>query len=91
MIFNQSELGKRAHELYENTLSAVVETQENIGKMIVMDVEQGEYEIDSLGQAALKRLRARCPEKRPESTFAIRIGYDAAYGVGATITRTASK
>ena len=87
-ISKQTTLGSRAHAIYDRDLKPVVETEANIGKMLVLDVDQVEYEIDTEGSTALKRLRARCPEMTSQSTFAFRIGYDAAYGVGATISRT---
>jgi len=39
------ELGRIGHELYEKNLRAKVETKENIGKIISIDIDTGEYEI----------------------------------------------
>ncbi len=50
-----SNLGRRARELYER-LRLVVETPENIGKFIVLDVESGDYEADEQGIKSSRRL-----------------------------------
>jgi hypothetical protein len=42
---NERELGERARNLYER-LRAEVETPENVGKLIVLDMDSGDYEID---------------------------------------------
>jgi len=88
---SNSEISRRGHLLYEQQLRANVEIEENIGKIIVLDVENGHYEIDSDGLQANKRLRTRYPNTDPYNLFAIRIGYDAVFAVGSTLTWTADK
>jgi hypothetical protein len=88
---SNAEISRRGHLLYEEQLRSNVETEENIGKIIVLDVENGHYEIDQDGLLANKRLRARFPETDPYNLFAIRIGYDAVFAVGSTLTRIAGK
>jgi hypothetical protein len=39
------EITKRAEELYENKIRLLVEKTENIGKIISINVDTGEYEI----------------------------------------------
>jgi hypothetical protein len=68
------EVSKRAWEIYYK-LRAQIETDENIGKMMVIDVDSGDYEIDDLVGRAAERLQARHPESR---RFGIRIGYKTA-------------
>ena len=58
----EDEIDRRGEELYEKTIRAKVETPENIGREIVIDVETGDYEIDADGLAASRRLLARHPE-----------------------------
>jgi hypothetical protein len=41
------EIVQRPKAIYENQIRAKVETQENIGKIISIDIETGDYEIDS--------------------------------------------
>jgi len=86
---SNSEISRRGHLLYEQGLRQKVETSENIGKMIVFDVVTGQYEIDADGILANARLRAHYPDLDPDHLFAIRIGYDAAFAIGSTLTRTA--
>ncbi|MFO1433205.1 MAG: hypothetical protein U1F76_24380 [Candidatus Competibacteraceae bacterium] len=66
---NNAELGQQARELYER-LRAKVETPENIGKLIVMDVASGDYEIDKLGIEASLHLQARHPGSSLSMHFA---------------------
>ena len=82
------EISRRGHLLYEQELRQRVETEDNIGKIIVMDVETGHYEIDDNGIQANRRLRESWPDTDPYHLFAIRIGYNAVFAVGSTLTRT---
>lgn len=75
-----STLGRRAQELYER-LRPDVETPENIGKLIVMDVESGDYEIDDSGIETSRRLQSRHPN-------ALRIGYKAVETLGGILEPT---
>jgi hypothetical protein len=86
---SNSEVSRRGHVLYEQELRSIVESDENIGKIILVDVQTGHYEIDTDGLNANKRLRTRFPDTDPYNLFAIRIGYDAVFAVGSTLTRTA--
>ena len=79
---------ERAREL-ETYLQ--VETEENIGKILVLDVETGDYAIDAKGLVANRLLRERHPEARSETLYAFRIGYDAVYAIDNTITRTVNR
>ena len=51
----------------------------NIGKMVIIDVATGDYEVDASGLEAARRLHT----KRPDAErYAIRIGYRAADAIG---------
>ena len=79
------ELAERARELYE-PLRPQVETPQNIGKLIVLDVESGDYEIDDeTGIASSRRLQARHPSAR---LFALRIGYKTAVSFCGALERS---
>lgn len=82
----REEIGRRGQEIYESQLRARVETPENVGKIISIDVQSGDYEIDDDLIKAGDRLRARRPDAL---LYGARIGYDAVYGIGSTVTRTA--
>ena len=74
------EIASRAEALYRQNLRDKVESDErNVGKIILIDVRSGDYELDDTGIAASGRLRARHPDAEP---YAIRIGYDAVYRFG---------
>jgi hypothetical protein len=79
------EIGRIGHELYEKNIRAKVETEENIGKIISIDIETGDYEIgDDVLQTA-KRLLAKNPDA---PIWTERVGYDAVYTIGGTLNRT---
>ncbi len=65
----------RAWELYYR-LRPQIETPENIGKLILLDLDSGDYEIaqDELGFAASALVRERHPNA---DVFGLRIGYEA--------------
>ena len=78
------ELGHIGHELYENTLRAKVETQENIGKVIFIDIDTGDYEIgDDLIVTANRLLN----KHKEAAIWSERIGYNAVYAVGGSLHR----
>jgi hypothetical protein len=83
--FNRDEVARRGQELYEQGLSARVETPENIGKLISIDIETGDYEIgNDLVEIGLK-LQAKHPGA---ALWGERIGFNAVYAVGGTLVRT---
>ncbi len=79
------EISERGKALYQE-LRQRVETPENIGKEIVIDVESGDYEIATEGLTAGKRLRSRRPDAH---LYGARIGYNAVYAIGGALERTA--
>lgn len=84
---SNKEIGRRGRELYENGIRQQVETEDNIGKIITIDVETGDYEIgnDNDFEAAY-RLQAKHPDA---ALLGLRIGYNAVYGLGGVVERTA--
>lgn len=79
------EIDRLGQELYEGRLRALVETPENIGRELVMDVASGDYEIDADGLAASRCLQARRPGA---PLYGVRIGYNAVYAIGGSLRRT---
>jgi hypothetical protein len=71
--------------LYQQQIRTLVEGSDSIGKIVVIDVESGDYEVDTDILAASHRLRERHENAR---IWAERIGYNAVYAVGGTLTRT---
>jgi hypothetical protein len=82
---SSEEVARRGKALYEQNIRAQVETEENIGKMVVIDVETGEYDIDETGIESARRLHAKCPDA---ALFGIRIGYNVAASFGGVMERT---
>src|SRR4051812_47831112 len=78
------EIERRGMEIYE-TLRARVETEENIGKIIVIDTKSGDYEIADEGLKAGRRVQQRHPDA---AMLCLRIGYNAVYSFGGVLTRT---
>jgi hypothetical protein len=84
--FSGEEIDRRGDAIYEQSIRRSVETEENIGKIIAIDIESGDYEINQDVLAAARRLLARHPGA---AAWGTRIGYNAAYALGGTLTRTA--
>ena len=84
--YSGEEIGRRGQEIYENHLRALLETEENIGKIVSIDIESGDYEIADDLVAAGRRLQQRHPDAM---IYGKRIGYNAVYAVGGSLVRTA--
>jgi hypothetical protein len=82
---SRSDTAEQGEALYERKIRASVETPENIGKMVIMDVETEEYEVDDLGLDAARHLQARHPDAL---LYGKRIGYDVSEALGGTMERT---
>lgn len=76
--YTKEEIARRGSELYEREIRAKVE-EGNIGKVVVIDIETGDYEIDDEQLTAAHRLRAKHPDA---AAYAIRIGYPALAKIG---------
>jgi hypothetical protein len=87
ILLSREEVAKRAKKLYESKFRQAVETEENIGQMIIIDIETGEYEIDKTGLQASRSLRAKNPYGR---LFGIRIGYNVAASFGGGVMERVS-
>ena len=85
---SNEEIDRRGQELYISKIKQDVETPENIGKEIVIDVETGEYEIDEDG---LKASRILMSKHADAAIFGLRIGYNAVYAIGGVLTQTARR
>lgn len=87
IFWSVEEVARRAKEFYENGIRQEVEHGDNIGKMIVIDAETGEYGIDKTGVETALKLKQKKPMAR---LFTMRIGYDVAFSFGgASMERTA--
>jgi len=80
-----SGLSERAETIYAERLRHIVENEHNIGKMLILEVESGDYEIDKLGIESAHKLQARHPGAE---LFGIRIGYTTAYAFDGELERS---
>ncbi|WP_088240085.1 hypothetical protein [Calothrix rhizosoleniae] len=86
LFWTIEEVAQRAKQFYEHGIRQQVEHGDNIGKMIVIDAETGEYGIDKTGVESALRLKQKSPNAR---LFTMRIGYDVAVSFGhAPMVRT---
>ena len=65
-------------------LRSQLETPDKIGKMVIIEPESGDFEIDELGVRAARRLRER---RKNGDLFGIRIGYKHAESFGGGLIR----
>lgn len=84
--FSREEIARRGKELYQQRLRTQVETADNIGKIIAIDLGTGDYEIDKDLIVACDRLKAKHPNT---VTWVARVGYDAVYAIGGALVKTA--
>ncbi len=85
MLLSREEVARRAEQLYEQGIREQVETPANIGKMVIIDVETGDFGVDELGFEAADSLKAKNPGAR---LFGIRVGYNVAASLGGILERT---
>ena len=83
--YSGEEIVRRGEELYEASIRHKIETSENIGKIVSIDIETGDYAVDADPVVAGLRIQSRHPEA---AIYGKRIGYDAAFALGGTLTRT---
>jgi hypothetical protein len=81
---NPLKIARRGQDLYNRSIRTQVETQDNNGKIIAIDLTTGNYEIDDNLLAATDRLQSQFPEA---IIWAERIGFNAVYAVGGTLTK----
>ena len=84
----RDEIGRQARSLYEQRIRQQVEKEENIGKMVIIDVDTGDFEVDTLGIESARKIRQRHPHAH---LFGMRIGYNVAESFGGVIERTEFK
>jgi hypothetical protein len=76
--YTKEELGRRGRELYECTVLPQI-GEGNRGKIVVMDVETGEWEIGDDNLELAHRMLA----KRPDAAlYAMRVGFPAVVKIG---------
>jgi hypothetical protein len=84
IFWTVEEVAAKAKKLYADKIRSTVEHEDNIGKMVVIDAETGEYAVDRSGIHSAIALKAKSPNAR---LFTIRIGYDVSVAFGGNIDR----
>jgi hypothetical protein len=79
--YSREEVVARGQAIYERDIHALVEPDHR-GKLIVIDIESGDYEIDEKAYAAKDRLAARHPDG---ARCILRIGFPAAFRFSSAI------
>jgi hypothetical protein len=79
------EVAQRGKDLYEQHIRSQVETANNIGKLVSIDVETGKYEVGDDLLVICQQLQLLHPGA---AIWTERIGFNAVYAVGGTLVRT---
>lgn len=76
--YSSAEIAERGQSLYEREIQSSL-TASDRGKFLVLEIETGDYELDTDEVAAVQRART----KHPDGAFYIlRVGHSAAYRLG---------
>ena len=81
MPTNQADVAAAGQAIYCEKIRDALGPDDK-GKVVVIDISSGDYEIDTDHLAALQRVRQRHPEAR---TWTVRVGHPAAYSMGGTL------
>jgi hypothetical protein len=76
--YPKEEIARRGEEWYQKGIRAQVEAG-NRGKILVIDIETGHYEIDTDELAAARRALAKHPGA---ALYGMRVGYPAMHKIG---------
>ncbi len=83
--FSNDEIDRRGQALYDEKIRIQVETPENIGKQIVIDIETGDYEVGEDGLKVSRHLMSKHPGA---ALYSLRVGFNAVYTIGGVLTPT---
>ncbi len=79
--YTSEEIVARGEAWYNRQIRAEIETG-NEGKILVLDVETGAYEVDEDEMAAVRRAKAKNPDA---VLYLLRIGHATAYRLGGQV------
>jgi hypothetical protein len=83
--YSKEEFARRGDEIYQTQVRSQVEA-ENHGKIVAIDIETGDFEVDRSEIAACDRLETRCPDAQ---IWIVRIGSRHVRRFGGRTRRTA--
>lgn len=82
--YSKEEFARRRNEIYNRDIRPQVETESNKGKIVLVDIESGAWEIDADEVAASRRMDARLPDAQ---VWMVRVGYPTVYrGLAQAVT-----
>ena len=84
ILLTHEEVARRAQQMYESGIRQQVHSEDNIGKMVIIDIETGNYEVDENGLISATHLSEKNPTAR---LFGIRISYNVSASFGGVIER----
>jgi len=76
--YSSEEISARGQALYERRIQGSL-TASDRGKLLVLDIESGDFQLDTDELAAVKRARAEHPDG---AFYVLRVGHSAAYHLG---------
>ncbi len=82
--YSKEEFARRGDEIYERDIRPRVDTEENKGKFVLIDIETGAWEIDDDEMAASKRMEERLPDAQ---VWMVRVGSRYVFRIGAGRSR----
>ena len=80
--YSPQETARRAETWYNDSLRQQLETEENLGKILAVDVDSGDYLLASDVLAAADAMRQR---RVDADMFFFRVGYPAVQKVGSAL------
>ncbi len=84
ILLTHEEVAHRAQQMYESSIRQQVHSEDNIGKMVIIDIETGNYEVDEDGLVSATHLSEKNPTAR---LFGICIGYNVSASFGGVMER----
>ena len=84
----RSEIALKGEAIYEQTLRPLLETDENLGKYLVIDTDSGDYEMDIDRVEAVLRLSRH---HNPAHSWHLKIGYTAVATIGGALQRRVAR
>ncbi len=85
--YSKEEFAQRGDEIYNRDIRSQVDTEQNKGKFVAIDIETSSWEMDADELTAGDRLFARIPDAQ---TWMVRVGYGYLRRFGAGRSRRAT-
>jgi len=70
--YPKEEFARRGDEIYDRDIRPQVENDQNKGKLVLIDIETGSWEMDADEMVASRRMDARLPDAQ---VWMVRVGY----------------